>query len=129
MSFILLSLNRNSQSDRMAERSKALVLGTSHFGGVGTNPTPVTFFYLQLFAIGMNFCKIFKIVSYCYIVVLITGIKCRYNIRGYIKCREDSIIISVHLMYITYFTVHVLSVATAQLIIWNVRSGTYIHTN
>ena len=30
--------------DRMAEWSKALVLGTSHFGGVGSNPTPVTFF-------------------------------------------------------------------------------------
>ena len=28
----------------MAEWSKALVLGTSHFGGVGSNPTPVIFF-------------------------------------------------------------------------------------
>ena len=28
---------------RMAEWSKALVLGTSHFGGVGSNPTPVIF--------------------------------------------------------------------------------------
>ena len=27
----------------MAEWSKALVLGTSLFGGVGSNPTPVTF--------------------------------------------------------------------------------------
>ena len=27
----------------MAERSKALVLGTSLFGGVGSNPTPVIF--------------------------------------------------------------------------------------
>ena len=32
----------------MAERSKALVLGTSLFGGVGSNPTPIivkTFFF------------------------------------------------------------------------------------
>ena len=28
----------------MAEWSKALVLGTSLFGGVGSNPTPVTIF-------------------------------------------------------------------------------------
>ena len=28
---------------RMAEWSKALVLGTSHFGGAGSNPAPVTF--------------------------------------------------------------------------------------
>ena len=34
---ILLS----SFHDRMAERSKALVLGTSHFGGAGSNPVPV----------------------------------------------------------------------------------------
>ena len=27
---------------RVAERSKALVLGTSHFGGVGSNPTTIT---------------------------------------------------------------------------------------
>ena len=26
---------------RMAEWSKALVLGTSHFGGAGSNPVPV----------------------------------------------------------------------------------------
>ena len=29
----------------MAERSKALVLGTSLFGGVGSNPTPITNFF------------------------------------------------------------------------------------
>ena len=28
----------------MAERSKALVLGTSLFGGVGSNPTPIISF-------------------------------------------------------------------------------------
>ena len=28
----------------MAEWSKALVLGTSHFDGVGSNPTPAIFF-------------------------------------------------------------------------------------
>ena len=30
-------------SGRMAERSKALVLGTSHFGGAGSNPAPVIY--------------------------------------------------------------------------------------
>ena len=30
----------------VAERSKALVLGTSLFGGVGSNPTAATSFYL-----------------------------------------------------------------------------------
>ena len=30
----------------MAEWSKALVLGTSHFGGVGSNPTPVIFIFV-----------------------------------------------------------------------------------
>ena len=34
----------NYQKDRMAERSKALRLGRSIFGCVGSNPTPVTFF-------------------------------------------------------------------------------------
>ena len=29
----------------MAEWSKALVLGTSHFDGVGSNPTAATFFF------------------------------------------------------------------------------------
>ena len=29
---------------RVAEWSKALVLGTSHFDGVGSNPTPAIFF-------------------------------------------------------------------------------------
>ena len=32
-----------SMNGWMAERSKALVSGTSLFGGVGSNPTPVTF--------------------------------------------------------------------------------------
>ena len=31
--------------DWLAEWSKALVLGTSLFGGVGSNPTSVTFFF------------------------------------------------------------------------------------
>ena len=31
----------------MAERSKALVSGTSLFGGVGSNPTPVTIFFCR----------------------------------------------------------------------------------
>ena len=31
------------REDRMAEWSKALVLGTSHICGVGSNPTPVIF--------------------------------------------------------------------------------------
>lgn len=30
----------------VAERSKALVLGTGLFGGVGSNPTAATFFFL-----------------------------------------------------------------------------------
>ena len=29
----------------VAERSKALVLGTSLFGGVGSNPTAATYFF------------------------------------------------------------------------------------
>ena len=33
----------------MAERSKALVLGTSLFGGVGSNPTPIINFLFFLF--------------------------------------------------------------------------------
>ena len=37
-----------SMCDRMAEWSKALVLGTSHFGGVGSNPTPVIFYAILL---------------------------------------------------------------------------------
>ena len=34
----------------MAEWSKALVLGTSHFGGVGSNPTPVKTFFFGVLA-------------------------------------------------------------------------------
>ena len=30
---------------RMAEWSKALVLGTSHYGGAGSNPAPVNDFW------------------------------------------------------------------------------------
>ena len=32
---------RAERHGRMAEWSKALVLGTSHFGGAGSNPVPV----------------------------------------------------------------------------------------
>ena len=35
----------------VAERSKALVLGTSHFDGVGSNPTAAKMFY---FLFGLN---------------------------------------------------------------------------
>ena len=38
----------DSINDWLAEWSKALVLGTSLFGGVGSNPTPVTFLLLDL---------------------------------------------------------------------------------
>ena len=44
---ILLLKKTNSLiivNDWLAEWSKALVLGTSLFGGVGSNPTPVIFF-------------------------------------------------------------------------------------
>ena len=34
-------------NDWLAEWSKALVLGTSLFGGVGSNPTPVIFYYAE----------------------------------------------------------------------------------
>ena len=34
---------------RMAERSKALVLGTSLFGGVGSNPTSAKFLLNYIF--------------------------------------------------------------------------------
>ena len=33
----------------VAEWSKALVLGTSHFDGVGSNPTAANFFFLSFF--------------------------------------------------------------------------------
>ena len=33
----------------MAEWSKALVLGTSHFGGAGSNPAAVKYFSLYLY--------------------------------------------------------------------------------
>ena len=33
----------DDQHGWMAERSKALVLGTSLFGGVGSNPTPIIY--------------------------------------------------------------------------------------
>ena len=33
--------NSSESQGRMAEWSKALVSGTSHFGGVGSNPTSV----------------------------------------------------------------------------------------
>ena len=38
--------NDKSFRGRVAEWSKALVLGTSHFYGVGSNPTPAIFFLL-----------------------------------------------------------------------------------
>ena len=38
--FFFLKLDRG----RMAEWSKALVLGTSHYGGAGSNPAPVNNF-------------------------------------------------------------------------------------
>ena len=39
----IFSRSDSTQSGWLAEWSKALVLGTSLFGGVGSNPTPVTF--------------------------------------------------------------------------------------
>ena len=36
----------NDQQGSVAERSKALVLGTSLFGGVGSNPTAASYFLL-----------------------------------------------------------------------------------
>ena len=35
-------ISLHSLQGRMAEWSKALVLGTSHFGGAGSNPVPVS---------------------------------------------------------------------------------------
>ena len=40
----LLHLTHINIHGRMAEWSKALVLGTSHFGGAGSNPVPVIIF-------------------------------------------------------------------------------------
>ena len=37
--------NISSHVGSVAEWSKALVLGTSHFDGVGSNPTAATFFF------------------------------------------------------------------------------------
>ncbi len=39
----------------MAEWSKALVLGTSHFDGVGSNPTAARFFLLLLLFVHPHF--------------------------------------------------------------------------
>ena len=48
-----MSGRTRTRSGWMAERSKALVLGTSLFGGVGSNPTPINIrfdlFYLFIF--------------------------------------------------------------------------------
>ena len=38
----------------VAEWSKALVLGTSHFDGVGSNPTAATFFFFQIFVVELS---------------------------------------------------------------------------
>ena len=40
-------VDRPVQHGWVAEWSKALVLGTSLFGGVGSNPTPVIILYLR----------------------------------------------------------------------------------
>ena len=39
----------------MAEWSKALVLGTSHFDGVGSNPTAANIFFFSLFFFALSF--------------------------------------------------------------------------
>ena len=46
----------------MAEWSKALVLGTSHFDGVGSNPTAANnfSFLLFLFALSFEFSRLIK---------------------------------------------------------------------
>ena len=51
-------------ADWLAEWSKALVLGTSLFGGVGSNPTPVIFLF-SVFFFGVAVllflgCEVFK---------------------------------------------------------------------
>ena len=54
--FILLRhSNSGLQSGWMAERSKAPVSGTGLFGGVGSNPTPITFSRVRIF---FHFCTI-----------------------------------------------------------------------
>ena len=53
MSIMCLSVSFASrprlECGRMAERSKALVLGTSLFGGVGSNPTSAKFLLKYIF--------------------------------------------------------------------------------
>ena len=48
MTYIILQYNLKlwplNYQGRMAEWSKALVLGTSHYGGAGSNPAPVKTF-------------------------------------------------------------------------------------
>ena len=47
----------------MAEWSKALVLGTSHFDGVGSNPTAANYFFsflLFFFALSFEFSRLIK---------------------------------------------------------------------
>ena len=45
----------------MAEWSKALVLGTSHFDGVGSNPTAAKFFLFSFFfALSFEFSRLIK---------------------------------------------------------------------
>ena len=45
--FKLFNVLRSMQG-RMAEWSKALVLGTSHYGGAGSNPAPVNGFLVDV---------------------------------------------------------------------------------
>ena len=46
----------------MAEWSKALVLGTSHFDGVGSNPTAANIFFFSpfFFALSFEFSRLIK---------------------------------------------------------------------
>ena len=52
--FIECILGYFSVDGSVAEWSKALVLGTSHFDGVGSNPTAAIFFFSFLLRLFMN---------------------------------------------------------------------------
>ncbi len=57
----------HTHQGRLAEWTKALVLGTSHFGGVGSSPTPVillTFLYKVLFSLILSTCTWYLPPSY-----------------------------------------------------------------
>ena len=61
--FLFNQLYSGSIIGRMAERSKALVLGTSHFGGASSNLAPVNIMHRHCIVILSDTIRDFKTVS------------------------------------------------------------------